>query len=134
TDSGEAQGLLHLAHVDGETRVIAYRNKLVLSPGRAPYVLGFGVDISEQIRIERRLRTLTNQSDSILESVGDGIYSLDLEGRVTIVNSAAAQMLGYNHDEILGRKMHELIHHTRSDGTAYPSEESPIHKSLTHSD
>ena len=130
-ETGEAQGLLYLAHTDGETRVVAYRNKLILSPGRAPYVLGFGVDITEQIKVEGRLRTLTNQSDSILESVGDGIYGLDLEGRVTIVNPAAAQMLGYRQSEILGRRMHQLIHHTRADGTPYPSEESPIRKSLS---
>jgi PAS domain S-box-containing protein len=132
--AGEAQGLLHLSHVDGGIRVIAYRNKLILAPGRAPYVLGFGVDISEQVQVEGRLQTLANQSDSILESVGDGIYGLDLEGRVTIVNSAAAQMLGYTQKEMLGRKIHELIHHTRADGTPYPAEDSPIRKSLTHFD
>lgn len=133
-DTGEAQGLLHLAHTDGETRVVAYRNKLILATSRAPYVLGFGVDISEQVRVEGRLRTLRSQSDSILESVGDGIYGVDLEGKVTIVNSAAAQMLGYRQSEILGRTMHELIHHTHADGTPYPSEESPIRNSLTHLD
>jgi two-component system sensor histidine kinase VicK len=133
-ETGEAQGFLHLEHVGGETRTVAYRNKLILTPGRAPYVLGFGVDISEQVRAEGRVRTLTNQSDSILESVGDGIYGVDLEGKVTIVNSAAAQMLGYRQSEMLGRKMHELIHHTHADGTPYPSEDSPIRKSLTHFD
>ena len=45
-ETGEAQGLLHLSHADGEVRVVAYRNKLIVVPGRAPYVLGFGVDIS----------------------------------------------------------------------------------------
>jgi len=131
-ETGEAQGLLHLSHSDGEMRVVAYRNKLIVVPGRAPYVLGFGVDISEQVRAEGRLRTLTRQSDSILESVGDGIYGIDLEGKVTVVNSAAAQMLGYKQEEMLGRNMHELIHHTRADGTPYASADSPIRKSLTN--
>jgi two-component system sensor histidine kinase VicK len=131
-DTGEAKGLLHLLHADGEVRVIAYRNKLIVVPGRAPYVLGFGVDISEQVRVEGRLRTLTRQSDSILESVGDGIYGIDREGLVTVVNSAAAQMLGYKQEEMLGRNMHELIHHTRPDGTPYASADSPIFKSLIH--
>ena len=40
-DSGEAQGMLHLEHADGEVRVIAYRNKLIANQGRTPYVLGF---------------------------------------------------------------------------------------------
>jgi PAS domain S-box-containing protein len=131
-ETGEAQGLLHLSHADGDVRVVAYRNKLIVVPGRAPYVLGFGVDISEQVRAEGRLRTLTRQSDSILASVGDGIYGIDLEGRVTFVNAAAMQMLGYKQDEMLGRVMHELIHHTRADGTPYDSVDSPIRKSLTN--
>jgi PAS domain S-box-containing protein len=131
-ETGEAQGLLHLSHVDGDVRVVAYRNKLIVVPGRAPYVLGFGVDISEQVRAEGRLRTLTRQSDSILASVGDGIYGIDLDGKVTFVNAAATQMLGYKQDEMLGRVMHELIHHTRADGTPYDSIDSPIRKSLNN--
>ncbi|WP_263368350.1 PAS domain S-box protein [Edaphobacter bradus] len=130
SETGEAQGLLHLLHTDGETRVIAYRNKLITTPGRTPYVLGFGVDISEQVRAEGRLRSLTHQSDSILESVGDGIYCIDLEGKVTVVNAAAAQMLGYKPHEMLGCVMHDLIHNKRADGSTYPSEDSPIGKSL----
>jgi two-component system sensor histidine kinase VicK len=133
-ETGEAQGLLHLAHTDGETRVIAYRNKLIDVPGRAPYVLGIGVDISEQVRVEGRLRILTRQSDSILESVGDGIFGIDLDGNVTVVNSAAAQMLGYKQNEMLGRNLHELIQHTRADGTPYPQQDSPIRNSLSHRD
>ncbi|HEY8998317.1 MAG TPA: ATP-binding protein [Edaphobacter sp.] len=130
--AGEAQGMLYLEHANGETHVIAYRNKLVEMPGHAPYVLGFGVDITQQVRAEGRLRTLTRQSDLILESVGDGIYCIDLEGRVTVVNAAAAQMLGYRREEMLGRIMHNLVHHTRADGTLYPSEESPIRRSLSN--
>jgi two-component system, OmpR family, sensor histidine kinase VicK len=133
-ETGEAQGMLHLSHADGEVRAVAYRNKLIVVPGRAPYVLGFGVDISEQVRAEGRLRTLTRQSDSILASVGDGIYGIDLDGRVTFVNAAATQMLGYKQDEILGHVMHQLIHHTRADGTPYDSADSPIRKSLTNFD
>ena len=133
-ETGEAQGLLHLSHADGEVRIVAYRNKLIVVPGRAPYVLGFGVDISEQVRAEGRLRTLTRQSDSILASVGDGIYGIDLEGKVTFVNAAATQMLGYKQEEMLGHVMHRLIHHTRADGTPYDSADSPIRKSLTNFD
>ena len=127
---GEAQGLLHLCHTDGEIRVIAYRNKLIDVPGRDRYVLGFGVDISEQIRAEGRLRTLTRQSDSILESVGDGIFGMDLNGRITVVNSAALQMLGYKRGEVLDKGMHELIHHSRPDGADYPRSECPIENTL----
>ena len=129
--TGEAQGLLHMRHVNGEARVMAYRNRLIEEFGRTPYVLAFGIDITEQVRAEEQLRALIRQSNSVLESVGDGIYGIDLEGRVTVVNTAAAQMLGYRPEEILGRKMHELIHHTHVDGTPYPQEDCPIERSLT---
>ncbi|MDE1154936.1 MAG: PAS domain S-box protein [Acidobacteriaceae bacterium] len=125
-EHGEARGLLYLLQPDGSERVIAYRNRLVEPQNENRYVLGFGIDITEQIRAEDSLRSLIRQSNSVLESVGDGIYGIDLEGRCTIVNSAAAQMLGYRPEELLGRKMHDLIHHTRLDGTPYPEQECPI--------
>jgi two-component system sensor histidine kinase VicK len=130
--NGEAQGLLHLMHVDGDERVIAYRNRLIEEAGRPPYVLAFGVDITEQVRAEEQLRALIRQSNSVLESVGDGIYGVDLEGRVTVVNPAAAQMLGFRPEEILGRNMHDLIHHTHPDGTPYPLADWPVLRSLTN--
>ena len=131
---GEAQGLLYLCHINEEIRIIAYRNKLIELPGRTPYVLGFGVDISEQVRAEDKLRALIRQSNSILESVGDGIYGIDLEGRVTVINPAALQMIGYKQQEVLGRRMHDLIHHTRADGTPYPAAASPIGNSTNDLD
>lgn len=134
TETGEAQGLLHLNHKEGEVRVIAYRNKLIDLPGHPAYVLGFGVDISEQVRAEGRLRTLTHQSDSILESVGDGIFGIDLEGKITVINPAAAQMLGYKSQEVLGKNLHDLIHHTHADGSPYNVDDSPIRKSLFNLD
>lgn len=127
---GEAQGLMHLCHRDGEVHVIAYRNKLIEVPGRDPYVLGFGVDITEKIRAEEKLTTLTRQSDSILESVGDGIYSTNLNGKVTIINPAAAEMLGYKVEELLGQDMHDLTHHTRADGTPNTTNDCMVRQSL----
>jgi two-component system sensor histidine kinase VicK len=92
------------------------------------------VDISEQVRAEEKLRALIRQTNSILESVGDGIYGIDLDGNVTVVNPAASQMLCYKPEELLGRNMHSLIHHTRADGTPYPAAESPIQNSLADLD
>jgi PAS domain S-box-containing protein len=131
---GEVQGLLHLRHANGEIRVVAYRNKLIEAAGRDPYVLGFGVDISEQVRAEDQLRALSRQSNSVLESVGDGIYGIDLDGNCTVINPAASQMLGFKPDEILGRNMHDLIHHSHPDGSPYPAVECPIQNTLNDLD
>jgi PAS domain S-box-containing protein len=62
----------------------------------------------------------------LLESTGEGIFGVDMAGRCTFVNRAAAQMLGWRTEEVLGRNMHELIHHTHGDGRPYPEAECPI--------
>lgn len=67
---------------------------------------------------------------TLLESTGEGLYALDLEGRCTFINSAALEMLGYTTSEVLGRNMHELVHHTRADGSPYPERECPLFKAL----
>jgi PAS domain S-box-containing protein len=126
----EVQGLLYLQHIHGDVRIIAYRNKLIETSARPPYVLGFGIDISEQVRAEEQLRALMRQSNSVLESVGDGIFGTDLEGNCTVINPAALQMLGYKAEEVLGRNIHCLINHTRADGSLYPAGESPVQKTL----
>jgi len=63
---------------------------------------------------------------AMLESVGEGIYSVDQAGRCTFINQIAAALLGYRAEELLGREMHALIHHTKPDGSAYPAEECPV--------
>lgn len=127
---GEASGLLYLRQPDASERVIAYRNRLVEPQNNERYILGFGIDITDQVRADEKLHTLIRQSNSVLESVGDGIYGIDLQGNCTVVNTAAAQMFGYKPEEMLGRNMHDLIHHTRADGTPCPISECPIQATL----
>jgi len=62
----------------------------------------------------------------LLESTGDGVFGIDLAGRATFVNRAAAQMLGREVDAVIGRNMHALIHHTHADGAPYPEADCPI--------
>jgi len=62
----------------------------------------------------------------LLESTGEGIFGIDLDGHCTFVNRAAAQRLGWCTEMVLGRNMHELIHHTHADGQHYPEADCPI--------
>ncbi|MEP0752154.1 PAS domain S-box protein [Trichocoleus sp. Lan] len=86
----------------------------------------FMKDITERHRTEQERSQLANHIQLLLQSTGEGIYGIDLQGRCTFINKAAAQMLGYQPDEVMGKDMHELIHHSRPDGSFYPSVESPI--------
>ena len=62
----------------------------------------------------------------LLESTGEGIFGVDMDGRCTFVNRAAAQMLGRRTEEVLGRNMHGLMHHSHADGRHYPECDCPI--------
>jgi PAS domain S-box-containing protein len=67
-----------------------------------------------------------DQLNRLLESTGEGIFGVDMRGQCTFVNRAAAEMLGYAASAVLGRNMHELIHHTDAEGQAYPEADCPI--------
>jgi len=62
----------------------------------------------------------------LLESTGEGVFGVDMDGVCTFINRAGAQMLGYTREEVLGRNMHDLIHHTHADGHHYPVDHCPI--------
>jgi PAS domain S-box-containing protein len=66
----------------------------------------------------------------LLDSIGEGIFAIDLEGRCTFVNPAALRLLGHRTDSVLGRNMHELVHHTHADGRHYPECDCPIFKAF----
>ena len=83
--------------------------------------------IREGKRAEELNLQLAEDVNLLLDTSGEGIYGIDLEGKCTFVNKAASRMLGYTPSELLGYGMHELIHHTRPDGSKYPVEECVIH-------
>ncbi|KEF34950.1 histidine kinase [Deinococcus sp. RL] len=84
-------------------------------------------------RVEERTRELaelTRFSTLLLTSAGEGIFGLDRQGRTTFANPAAAQLLGYSVERLIGAHQHSLIHHHRADGTSFPVEECPIYQTL----
>ena len=87
-------------------------------------------DDSARRQAEEALRATEARFRLLLESAGEGIYGLDTEGHCTFVNPAALAMLGYTQDEMLGREIHSLIHHTYADGTSYPVEDCPAYDAL----
>ena len=76
---------------------------------------------------EERLRLATNIRQ-LLDASGEGIYGLDARGAITFVNRRGSEMLGYEPEELVGRVMHDLTHHSRPDGSPYPAAECPIHR------
>jgi PAS domain S-box-containing protein len=64
---------------------------------------------------------------ALLDSAGEGIWGLDLEGNCTFVNQFATRIFGFESEEMLGNNMHALTHHHYPDGSEYPDEECPVY-------
>jgi PAS domain S-box-containing protein len=75
----------------------------------------------------QELEHLRRQHQLILNAVGEGIYGLDLQGNVTFVNPAAAAMIGWPMEKLIGQSMHAVLHHSRPDGSPYQREACPIY-------
>ena len=67
-----------------------------------------------------------------VETLTEGVYGIDANGLCTFVNGAALRALGYGSaDELVGRHMHQAIHHTRPDGTPFPAAACPLLHTLS---
>lgn len=67
---------------------------------------------------------------AVFDAAGDGIYVMGRDTRCTYLNPAGASMLGYAAEELVGRSLHEIIHHTHPDGRAHPIAECPIARAV----
>ena len=72
----------------------------------------------------------TQRFRRILMTAAEGIYGIGGDGTVTFINPRACQMLGYREDELIGKRMHPIIHHSRRDGSPYPEDECSIQISV----
>jgi len=87
-------------------------------------------DVSAQKAHADVLREQQRHYELLLDHAGDGIIGLDRQGAVTYCNQAAALMLGFQKEELLGKVLHETSHHTRVDGSPYPRHECPMFLSM----
>ncbi len=77
--------------------------------------------------VVRNLASSEEQKHLILNSAFEGIYGIDIDGNCTFCNAAALKILGYDEEkDLIGTRIHDLVHHTRRDGTHYPSEDCII--------
>ncbi len=101
--------------------------------------VGIFQDIGEQKAREAQLRDLRDRLQrnndylqAILDHLGEGVYALDGQGRCTFFNASAERLLGWRAHEVIGRDLHELIHHHRADGEPLPASRCPIRLAFVH--
>ncbi|WP_291843214.1 ATP-binding protein [Maricaulis sp.] len=118
----------------GEAMAGANNARAVLRVFAVAMALSFillAVLFSAHRSITRRRAQATHEANQrlsqILMTAAEGIYGIDGDGVVTFINPRACAMLGYSEDELIGKNMHSVVHHSRRDGSIYPREECPIH-------
>lgn len=116
---------------DGPHTNLVVKFPLLNAQGECYALCGIATDITDRKRADEERQQLAKDRLLLLESTGEGIYGMDRQGRCTFINTAAARMLGYMLDEVMGKDMHELIHHSLPDGTPYSRERCHIYETLT---
>ncbi|MDX3854094.1 PAS domain-containing protein, partial [Streptomyces sp. AK02-01A] len=87
-------------------------------------------DLSGTMDTEAELARSQRQTEMILRAASEGVVGTDTEGRVVLVNPAAAQILGFRASDLGGHQLHPLILHSRADGEPFPYEDSPLADTL----
>ncbi|PLX66702.1 MAG: hypothetical protein C0602_11600 [Denitrovibrio sp.] len=129
-EKGDAFGALNIfaAKVDG------FDDDNIVSLHRVAAALSHGILAlrSEEARklAEASLKEAEERSRLLLDSAGEGIFGVDLSGNVTFINPAGADMLGYKLEELLGKGVHDIVHHTKKDGSPYPAIECHMGKAF----
>lgn len=88
----------------------------------------------EQLVAERtaELAETEARASHILQSSADGLFGIDAQGRLTFINRAGCALLGYTSEQLVGRPIHDIIHHSRPDGSPYDVKDCPTLASLNH--
>jgi len=121
---------VEIYHKNGSIRTLEVLEVPVKEKGRVVAVEGIARDITEEKKSKALLaeysRAAESRSRLILQSSGDGIVGVDLEGRAMFMNAAAEKLLGWKFAELKGKPLHQTIHSKRADGANYPVKQCPM--------
>ena len=94
--------------------------------GTVTHFVAMTADVSETKKMGLALQQAQERQRLILDSVGEGIFGLDLEGKVTFYNRSAADRLGYTVKELVGSNFHNVVHYAHADGSEYDEKVCPM--------
>lgn len=116
----------------GETRIVHCRLRIVDgTPADPRKIVGTIQDVTDQIEAENTIARLSRQNELILKHAAEGIFGIDLDGKVTFLNPAAARITGWSEEEFLeASSIGDLINAARPAGAADVQDEFPIRQTL----
>ncbi|MCF8198747.1 MAG: PAS domain S-box protein [Sulfuritalea sp.] len=99
-------------------------SRKAVADGQEPRFIVLARDIAERKDVEKALQDSREGLQRLLDSMAEGAYGVDTQGNCTFVNRAFLNILGFQGvEDVLGRHVHTLIHHSHVDGSPYPSGE-----------
>ena len=120
-----------MKHKDGHWVWVLDRGKVTTwtDDGKPLLMQGTHQDITQRKEAEASLHESNNQISQLLQSTDQGIYGINLNGCCTFINQSGLKILGCQIEDCIGKDMHNLIHHSYSNGLPYPVEDCPIYRS-----
>jgi len=83
--------------------------------------------LTEWKRVEQIFQDIERENQLLLHAVGEGIYGVNADGKTTFINPVGEKLLGWKANELVGKDIHSLIHHTKQSGEHFASHDCPIY-------
>lgn len=80
--------------------------------------------------LEKKNKQLEEDNALILESMGEGLLGVDIQGMITFINPAGSNITGWLEEEMTGKSFHDLLMHTDIDGRRNPIEQDKVFSTL----
>lgn len=87
-------------------------------------------EIKERKQTEEAFRDISRRFDAVLNNTRMAVFLMDERQFCVYANAAAEDLTGYSFQELQGKALHDVIHHTRPDGSHYPLQECPIDRAF----
>lgn len=104
-NSKEWKGIIKL---NGEDEVVKVNLQKIKKEKHLYYVLRIN-DITEEYKMEKNLRLEEQRLRGVTENIKDLIFTIDVEGKITYVNKAVIDVLGYSEEELIGEIYYDLL-------------------------
>ncbi|KAA3652712.1 MAG: PAS domain S-box protein [Calditrichaeota bacterium] len=115
---------------DEQLKYLSTNLNPIFDRGEVSGAVGISRDVSQQKKLEQQIVDLKNFNESIIQSMGAGLITIDLNNTITSFNVSAEEILGYNSENVIGNKIDEIL--TRSDVEKLLPDESSIETDPMH--